>query len=680
MPLIAIVEDESLVSLDIARSLAKAGYAVAGPWNSAESCLRSLEEGVKPDLLLVDIRLSGDIDGIELARTFSERNGPGAVFITAHSDDATLVRVNAAQPLGYLLKPFGERELLGTVGIALYRAGMERKLKESELRYRTLFERSISARFLCDSNGFFTGMNEAFSALCGPSPTSFRALLGDETLWDRILSSIAGYGRFGPEELGLVTDEGREIRVLASLASLGEEGKGIVSLQGELVDQTEAAALRDAVAQVQKMEAMGRLAGGVAHDFNNVLTAIMGHANLLRFGLNADADRSVFEDLDGIMHAAGKASGITKQLLAFSRKQPNSPRDIDLSHEVDASEKMFRRLAGEAILLTVEKGQDIPEVRADPVQISQTLINLVVNARDALEGRTDGIISITVEGRSLEKPRRIGNRELASGRYAVLEVADNGSGMPESVAAKVFEPFFTTKAEGKGTGLGLSIVYAAAVASGGAVGLETAPGQGSRFSIWLPAAPRQAGADEAVDGKKRGTLAAAGAAVSGTAGASASSGISPNLGANSGASVTDGAVKSSPATSEFADPADAIAALRLPDGLRILLADDEEIVLGSLSRILSRAGAVVRAVRNPGEAILAAERESYDLLISDVIMPFMNGFDLAKRLKESGKTASSLFITGNPGVDRKMAGDSELLEKPFEAEDFLRAVLRAISR
>ncbi len=680
MPLIAIVEDESLVSLDIARSLAKAGYAVAGPWNSAESCLRSLEEGVKPDLLLVDIRLSGDIDGIELARTFSERNGPGAVFITAHSDDATLVRVNAAQPLGYLLKPFGERELLGTVGIALYRAGMERKLKESELRYRTLFERSISARFLCDSNGFFTGMNEAFSALCGPSPRRSRRLWGVERRWEGIFSALAGDGRFGPEELGFNTDEGREIRVLASLASLGEEGKGIVSLQGELVDQTEAAALRDAVAQVQKMEAMGRLAGGVAHDFNNVLTAIMGHANLLRFGLNADADRSVFEDLDGIMHAAGKASGITKQLLAFSRKQPNSPRDIDLSHEVDASEKMFRRLAGEAILLTVEKGQDIPEVRADPVQISQTLINLVVNARDALEGRTDGIISITVEGRSLEKPRRIGNRELASGRYAVLEVADNGSGMPESVAAKVFEPFFTTKAEGKGTGLGLSIVYAAAVASGGAVGLETAPGQGSRFSIWLPAAPRQAGADEAVDGKKRGTLAAAGAAVSGTAGASASSGISPNLGANSGASVTDGAVKSSPATSEFADPADAIAALRLPDGLRILLADDEEIVLGSLSRILSRAGAVVRAVRNPGEAILAAERESYDLLISDVIMPFMNGFDLAKRLKESGKTASSLFITGNPGVDRKMAGDSELLEKPFEAEDFLRAVLRAISR
>ena len=248
--------------------------------------------------------------------------------------------------------------------------------------------------------------------------------------------------------------------------------------------QTEAA-LRLSEAQLrqaQKMEAVGRLAGGVAHDFNNVLTAIFGYADLVLESLNAADPRR--QDVEEIKRAAHRAAGLTRQLLAFSRKQVMQPRQVNLNQIIDNLETLLLKLIGQEIVLEIDTAPSLWDVQADPGQIEQVLMNLASNARDAMpEG---GRLTIATANEDLRPDDARALLGIAPGRFVRLTVADTGHGVPDDVRAHIFEPFFTTKEQGKGTGLGLATVYGIVKQSGGWVYLDEAPGSGTSFRIYLP--------------------------------------------------------------------------------------------------------------------------------------------------------------------------------------------------
>jgi two-component system, cell cycle sensor histidine kinase and response regulator CckA len=237
--------------------------------------------------------------------------------------------------------------------------------------------------------------------------------------------------------------------------------------------------------QAHKMEAIGRLAGGVAHDFNNVLTAIFGYADLLLDQIAAEDPRRA--DVQEIRKAAERAAALTRQLLAFSRKQMIQPRVLNLNEVIDSLHPLLARLVGEDITLAIDTAADLSTVQADPGQIEQILMNLAANARDAMpEG---GQLTIQTKNAGVEEDDARGRPGLRPGAYVTLSVTDTGTGVPEDVRVHIFEPFFTTKSQGKGTGLGLATVYGIVKQNGGGIYLDSEEGKGTRFLIYLPRAP-----------------------------------------------------------------------------------------------------------------------------------------------------------------------------------------------
>ncbi|MEK7866450.1 MAG: ATP-binding protein [Planctomycetota bacterium] len=363
------------------------------------------------------------------------------------------------------------------------------------------------------------------------------------------------------------------------------------------------------VIQLQKMEAIGRLAGGVAHDFNNLLTAINGYTDLLL--KKTPDDHPDREDLLEVRKAGERGSALTRQLLAFGRRQVFSMLVVDLDSVVAEMEKMLRRLIGEDIDLVVSPAPAPARVRADPSQLQQVLLNLAVNARDAMRG--GGRLELVT---SFETVGEAGARaDLPDGRYVVLRVTDTGAGMDAETLARVFEPFFTTKGSGVGTGLGLAMVYGIVRQSGGAIRVESEPGKGTTFRIHLPLA-----AEEPEDWTAAET-------------------------------VLDWAVGTE----------------------TILLCEDDDLVRRLARLILTSHGYTVLETRNGDEAIEAFVRsgDAVDLLLSDVVMPRMGGAELASRLSALRPGLPVLLISGYPeGADPQRA----LLSKPFTPPDLLRRV------
>ena len=628
MSQIAIVEQEALIALDIAKTLKRAGYAIAGPFSSGSEYLDASRKS-RFDLVLIDIAVKGTVSGMEAAVISRSELGIPCVFITALSDSGILAGTKSAEPLGVLVKPFSERELLGTTEIALFRAGMEKKLAYSEKRYRELFDLSLSPRCIADLNGKIVEANAAFQrafASNGSIP-ALSALFTDKAEWLQVKSSVQSGGTVQGEEFVMTDSTGKQLSVLASFSGFGEANSGTSMLSAEFFDLTESHRLRDELQQAQKMEAMGRLAGGIAHDFNNILTAIVGHAEMLK--LDIKPQDPAYEDVEGIARTADRASHLTKQLLGFSRKQPYSPKAVGVASIVRDTAGILRKLSGESILFSVFLPQLDIMIFADPVQIEQALINLVVNARDALEGRSNARISVMVEGKTLVDATKVGTSILAPGSYAIIEVVDNGSGIKPDLAGKIFEPFFTTKEMGKGTGLGLAIVSSIAAQTRGAIGLETELGKGSTFTLWLPA--------------------------------------ERNLG---NAPSTD-ALQKSDVSLEKLD-------LSLKGNPRILLVDDDEALLGFLSYILSKSGASVISARNAGEALIQAEKKKCDIMIADINLPSMNGLELYARLTQNA-SQKCVFISGRIDSAVMLPKGTTLLEKPFTPWELVAAIRNTLS-
>ena len=384
------------------------------------------------------------------------------------------------------------------------------------------------------------------------------------------------------------------------------------------MDITARKALEAQLLQAQKMEAVGRLAGGVAHDFNNLLMAIMGYGELIRSSLVKDDP--LYKYSEDILKATERAASLTQQLLAFSRRQVMQPQVLNLNRVAADLEKMLRRLIGEHIELEIVAGPDLGAVKADPGQIDQIIMNLAVNARDAMP--TGGRLILATANIEFTASHKCYSAAAPPGRYVRLSVSDTGSGMDAETLDHIFEPFFTTKEVGKGTGLGLPMVYGIVKQNRGYIEVDSRPGQGATFTIYLP--------------RLEAAVEAPGARIS--------------------------------------------LAAKLEGSETILVVEDEDALRTLLCRFFRLYGYNVMEARHGGEALLICERHPgpIHLMVTDVVMPQMSGKELADRLAPLHPEMTVFFMSGYTDSDLTGYGAPEssqhFIPKPFRPMDLVKKV------
>ncbi len=545
------------------------------------------------------------------------------------------IRDAAGRPLGIVSalhdRPLDDPESALTIlsifaaraGAELERARSEAALRESESRHRLLFARNPLPMLLYDVETLaILEVNDATVGHYGYSRAEWLAMsLTDirppEEIPELLASrAVPGSGphRVGPHRHRRKDGSLITVEVVSDDARVGERAARLVLVH----DITERHALEAQLRQSQKMEAVGQLAGGVAHDFNNLLTVIRVHAELLLESIGPESPQH--DDIESIQRAAGRASSLTRQLRAVSRKQLLQPRVLDLNIVLGGLEPMLRRLICEDIRLVARTSPSLGRVSADSGQIEQVLVNLAVNARDAMpRGGT-----LTIETSDVELDADFGRRRgvaMTGGPYVRLAVSDTGTGMDEATRSRVFEPFFTTMEVGRGTGLGLSTVYGIVKQSNGYVWVSSEPDRGTTFEIYLPR-------------------------------------------------IADAVPDERTATSPPA----------APGSETILLVEDEDAVRSLARRILERQGYTVLEARHGRDALRIAKGHdgALDLVITDVVMPEMSGSELARRLAAQRPGVPLLYMSGytDDEIIRRGVLDPGMafLEKPFTSGSLVRKV------
>ncbi len=513
--------------------------------------------------------------------------------------------------------------------------GQEKNLRAAEVRFARFFNSTPVAIAPVDASGMLLRSNAAFMRLvpealkssAGGGKLPIFALVAERDhapLRQAIAAAAGGRGEIAPLDVLLEAGEAtRSARLFVSAADPGsDEGASAIVFA---LDTTEQRTLQENLAQSQKMQAIGQLAGGVAHDFNNVLTAIIGYSDLL-LANHRPTDPS-FQDIMQIKQNANRAAGLVRQLLAFSRRQTLRPQTLQLNDVLSELQMLMRRLVGETIHLDVVHSRDLWLVRADVNQFEQVIVNLVVNARDAMPD--GGKITLRTRNFPASECARLKEIPVVPADYVLVEVQDTGHGIPADVQAKIFEPFFTTKEVGKGTGLGLSMVYGIVKQTGGYVFCESEPGAGATFRILLP------------------RLAESEA--------------------------------ETPAVKDAAKPA-----ADLTGRGAILLVEDEEAVRAFASRALASRGYTVLEAENGAEALRVAEEAGgpIDLIVSDVIMPEMDGPTMLAELRRRGFDVKVVFVSGyaDDAFARSLPEKQEFvfLPKPFTLKQLIETVKGAM--
>ena len=500
----------------------------------------------------------------------------------------------------------------------------EAAVRESEERHRLLFEENPIPLLVIDAETLmFLSVNAAAVRQYGYSRQEFTRMSITDIRPDEDAPLALARAAAPPEVRGRRSGPYRHRRKDGSIVIIDVVSRDFVfaGRRARLVlaiDVTEQRHLEDQLRQSQKIEAVGQLAGGIAHDFNNLLTIIKGNVELALNQLPESVP--LRNDLEQIAHAASRAALLTRQLLAFSRKQVLTPAVLDLNEVVADAERMLRRVIGEDIAFITQLAPTVSRVTADRGQIEQVLVNLVVNARDAMP--TGGVLTVSTADIDLSAAEAAA-RAILPGAYVTIQVSDTGVGMDDETRSRIFEPFFTTKPVGRGTGLGLATVYGVVHQSGGFVAVDTAPGAGSTFTVFLPRTAR----DEPTG------------------------------------SVTK------PAVIERGSET-------------ILLVEDEDDVRTVARRVLTEAGYTVLEAANAAEAIEVFDRspESISMLVSDVVMPGLNGHELSQMLRHRAPQLRALFVSGysfDARGELDEMDDSSFLQKPYDPAELARRV-RAI--
>jgi two-component system, cell cycle sensor histidine kinase and response regulator CckA len=493
---ILVVEDEGIVSLDIQNRLRRAGYTIAGVASSGVEAINQAT-AAKPDLVLMDIKLQGQLDGIETARLIRDRLNVPVVYLTAYADEETLKRANLTAAFGYLLKPFKERELVATVEMALTRYKLEQQLKESEQWFSTTLTSIGDAVIATDEQGRIKFMNPLAETLTGWRQGAAVGLDADVVF--RIID--ANSRRVNPSPVREVLDTGKIVFLQNNTLLLARNGREIPiddsaapisNDRGELVgvvlifrDVTERKQAEKILLQAHKMESLGVLAGGVAHDFNNLLVAILGQISLAL--ARSPVDSEVSQHLEKAAQAAEQAAELTRQLLAYSGRGQFRRQPLSLNELVEKNRQLLEAAIPKGVRIDLDLADSLPLVDADPSQMQQVIMNLILNAAEAV-GEQTGTITLRTGLQSIDRADvaywRYTGEVLRPNHYVLLEVIDTGCGIPDDLTTDVFEPFFTTKRTGRG--LGLSAVLGAVRGHGGGISLDSQPGNGTSFRLVFP--------------------------------------------------------------------------------------------------------------------------------------------------------------------------------------------------
>jgi hypothetical protein len=636
-PSVFIVEDEALIAMELRDRLTRLGYAVAGVAARGEAAADAIPAAA-PDVVLMDVSLAGKIDGIEAARRVRDRLDVPVVFLTAFSDPELLRRASEVGPYGYLVKPFEERELHATLQMALDKHRMERalraasrQLEEQAQTFQDLFEFAPDALVLVDCAGVVRRANRQAEQTFGWSRGE---LLGQpvEVLLvpeDRAahVAKRQEYTRgpavprpMGQERTNLraARKDGAVFPVEVSLAPLRVGGELMIA--AAIRDATARRRMEQQLARAQRLEAVGALAGGIAHDLNNALTPVVMALGQLR------ADRPDAADLLDVLDAgATRAVGMVRQLLTFAKGKAEGPSAaVALAPMAREVERIVRSTFPKSVRFRADVPPDLPPVAADPTQLHQILLNLCVNARDAMPAGGTLTLAARAADLTAAEAAALGEPDARPGRYVVACVTDTGEGIAPDVLDHIFEPFFTTKGPEQGTGLGLFTVLGAAKRHGGFVRVRSRVGAGTEFAVYLPAGTAAAPAPppEPPGARGRGEL--------------------------------------------------------------VLVVDDDDGVRSTLRAVLSALGFRV-VMADGGAAALALADERRDevaAVITDLHMPGMSGLELAGELRRRWPALPVLAVSGLLGdaeaARLRAVGVEVLLSKPFSQEQLLTAVQTAL--
>jgi two-component system cell cycle sensor histidine kinase/response regulator CckA len=505
----------------------------------------------------------------------------------------------------------------------------------AELRFARLFQAAPIAIATVDADGAVSATNAAFASMFGvdaddSEKASLESLVEPEShqaVRRALEAATAGQGQIEPVDVTFVGPEERSGRLyLSPIEEAQGENEAAIAYA---IDTTEQRALEMQIAQSQKMQAVGQLAGGIAHDFNNMLTAIIGFSDFLL--MNHRPTDPAFQDIMNIKQNANRAAGLVRQLLAFSRQQTLRPQVLQLGDVLSELSILLGRLLGENVELTLDQASGLWPVKADLHQFEQVIINLAVNARDAMPD--GGKLAIRTANVSELQSRELGLGRVPPGEYVMIEVRDTGLGMSGDVKQKIFEPFFSTKEVGRGTGLGLSTVYGIIKQTGGYIYAESEEGEGTTMRVYLPRY-----------------------------------------------------VEGAPETEQ--EPAELERKPEKPKDLTgrgtVLLVEDEDAVRSFAARALGQRGYQVLEAATGAEAVEVYESHQgdVDLVVSDVVMPEMDGPTLMKQLREHNPDIKIIFISGYAeDAFRRNLSDKEdfmFLQKPFDLKQLAAAVKAAL--
>lgn len=636
-PLIAIVDDDPGLLRLMERRLQKSGWRTVGFPDGAQAILHFVSS--PPDLAVIDYKLP-DMAAGELVRELARRKvAVPFIVATGFGDERVAVEMMKRGALDYLMKDGAFLDLLPQV-VAQAMAGIERDrrlgrtreaLRLLESAVRQAKDAIVITTADIDSPGpRIVFVNPAFCELTGFSEDEIlartpRILQGPET--DRaVIARLRTQLERGEPFFGYLRNyrkDGTSYLVEIRMGPIRDDNGAITHWVAIQRDITERNQLEEQLRQASKLEAIGSLAGGIAHDFNNMLAVIRIQSDVLLESIGSESP--LRPDIESIRKACEHSADLTRQLLAFSRKQVLQPRVLDLPGVLGRAESLLRHLIGESIEIETKYDPATPRVKADPGQIEQVVVNLAVNARDAMPA--GGRLAVTLRDFSCADGAPPPVAEMPAGRYAQLRIEDSGVGMSQETLAHIFEPFFTTKAPGLGTGLGLATVYGVVRQSGGHIKVESTPGAGTAFTVYLPA--------------------------------------------TNDAPETSGSAPESPAFT-----------IR---GVGVLLVEDQPMVRTLLARCLESAGYRVIEASHGDEALalFREHRDTLEIVVTDIVMPKMSGTRLVELLRGERPDLSIVYMSGyaDESIEASFVADrsARFLAKPFTPSELADVLARIVA-
>ncbi|MDD9943081.1 MAG: response regulator [Myxococcales bacterium] len=627
---IFVVEDEAIVALELKDQLRSAGFEISGHATRGEQALREIPEA-RPDLVVMDIRLGAGMSGLDVAERLRETTRVPIIFLTAFADEELTAPAANAGIVGYLTKPYDPRVLKANIELALLRRDAER----AEVRFEGVFEFAPDALVIVDASGAIVRANRMSESLFGYSKEELSRLHVDALVPEphRVQHRALREGyRVQPvarsmgsprARLQARRKDGVLVPVEISLSPVhSDEGDLTVAAVRDVSERVKAQGERQQleaqVARAQRMESLGTLAGGIAHDFNNLLAVICGNVDLAR--TDVEPAHPVADSLDEIAAAASRAKQLVAQILNFSQQRPSKRASVPVGPLVDEVVRLLRATLPAGIELTVD-GQEGTIAWCDATQIHQVLMNLGTNAWHAIEGST-GHIAVRFGLVSLGEDAGFG---AGAGRYIRLQVSDDGKGMDLATQEHIFEPFFTTKDVGTGTGLGLSVSHGIVASHGGGILVDSEPGLGTTFSVFLPEASGE-----------------------------------PVAAARPEPSIWHGTG-------------------------RVLLIEDEVALARVAERMIKRLGYEVTSFSDPGAALQALrdDPQRCDVVLTDQDMPKLRGLEVARAVGALRPGLPVIMASGTrqqSGGELARANVSHTLSKPYSITEMGEVLHRALSQ